>query len=328
MFVRQLSSSGFSLASCSHPALSRTASSYLPCAPHPHPWWSAQRFPPHGPRSRPQGHHVFPGRTPPPWSISPVNATGWRSFNSPACLMMDRPTRDREPPHKRRRSTEDKRSVEGGKGQRGGEETGEKNGGSRVDPGSDIYPRPNSRFKDGGRGKRDSGVSQETSIGTDVNRTRAGGEDGQRKHTSSRGETPERGRASCYRGGREDSQPGRFWTQSANSEQDPAPPPRPNPWFREGRSEEQRGSESKRNPWTGQTFNQTQSPPQTPGATRSPPPAQPSLPVRQWQNVKAVKRESSYFHLSDCRLFFPQEQAFSFTFDGVFSLARFILENN
>uniref|UniRef100_A0A3Q3EVN5 Angel homolog 2 (Drosophila) n=1 Tax=Labrus bergylta TaxID=56723 RepID=A0A3Q3EVN5_9LABR len=115
MFLRQLSSS---FLPHSRPALCRagfSGASYLPhFLPAPHPWWSAQRFPPRPPGlppSHPAAHQVYSGRTFHTLSIYSSDFGGSRrSFHASAGLMMERHDRDRGPPQKRRKSVEEKRT--------------------------------------------------------------------------------------------------------------------------------------------------------------------------------------------------------------------------
>ncbi|KAI3364589.1 hypothetical protein L3Q82_011371 [Scortum barcoo] len=211
MFLRQLSSSAASFLPASRPALSwsSSASVGLPrFTPPPHPCRPVRGFPPRPPRLPRQ---VFSGRTPHPLNVNPGDAGGkWRSFHTSAGLVMERADRDREPPLKRRKSAEEKRSVEEREGPRGGSSKREHRS---SESGKDSRPQPNHCFKDGGqdrgRSGAEKGVSRENSRDRGVERTR------------SRDETPNRGRGTHQQEGRKE-QP-RTQTSESKPEQE-------NPW--------------------------------------------------------------------------------------------------
>lgn len=326
MFLRQLSSSGSSFLPRSRPALragfrsSSATSSYLPA---PFPWWSVQGFPPWPPRlphPHPAGHQVFSGRTLHPRSINPGNFTGtWRSFYTSATLMMERPDRDREPPHKRRKSAEEKRSVDEREGHRGGAAglTGGKNGGSKreqhhLDSSTDSRLRPNHRFKDGSRdrGNNESGkgVSRENSRDKDVERTRTGDKHRYWKDSTGRDATTNRGRSAHQRGGHKDLQPERTQPPQSEPEQGKVPLHKHNAWFKGRCAEEQGGVERDTGGREEQLKERTSdggrctglcsntlppNPWQVAGATRQPPPPRTCPPVRQQEDVQPVKCKSS-----------------------------------
>ncbi|XP_016533355.1 protein angel homolog 2 isoform X3 [Poecilia formosa] len=119
MFLHRVSSFSSSVRPRGHPALHRASSHHQPFAPHPHPWWSAPRFPPWPPR--------LPPPYPPPCPLFTgnrfhfVNAGGLQSFHTSVDVMMERP--GREPPNKRLKSGEDRKSV--------GENVSSRDGGMR-----------------------------------------------------------------------------------------------------------------------------------------------------------------------------------------------------
>lgn len=330
MFLRQLSSSSSSFLPRSRPALCRAGfrsssatSSYLPHFPAPFPWWSVRGFPPRPPRlphPHPAAPQVFSGRTLHPRSINPGNFSGtWRSFNTSATLMMERPDRDREPPHKRRKSAGEKRSVDEREGHRGGAAgpTGGKNGGSKreqhhLDSSTDNRPRPNHRFKDGSRdrGNNESGkgVSRANSRDKNVERIRSGDKHRHWKDGAGRDETTNRGRSAHQRGGHKDSQPERTQAPQSEPEQGKVPLHKHNAWFKGRGAEEQGGCERDTGGREGQLKERTSdggrwtgflSPPcsntlppnpwQVAGATRQPPPPGDCPPVRQQEDVQPVK---------------------------------------
>lgn len=244
MFLRQLSSSGSSFLPRSHPVLCRVGfrsssvtSSHLLQFPTPYPWSSV-------PPCLPAARQVFPGSLFHPWNINLGNLPGSRcSFSTSATLMMERPDRDREPPHKRRKSVEEKRSMERWQGHRGGSvgSTAGKNGGSKreqqhVDSSTDRRSRPNHYFKDGSqdRGTSESGrgVSKEKSRGNDVGWTRTRDKHRNWRDGTDQDETLNRGTSVHQRGWHKDSQPARTQTSQLEPEQDEVPQHKHNPCFR------------------------------------------------------------------------------------------------
>lgn len=233
MFLRQLSSSGSSfLPRC------RAASSHLPFRRAPHPWWSAWGFPPWPPRPPcplPQATSS---------SINPV-----RSLYTRPALLMERPDRDREPPHKRRKCAEEKRSVEEREGHRGGAVGGETGGSKRQqqehpDSNSDSRPRPKQRFKEW---SRERGHSE---AGRCVSKENGRDKDGGGWTRTRRDQTTDRGRSAQQRGEAEDPQPARTRTRPSEPEQGNVPLRGHNAWFQEP---EGRGSDrsSEGGQWTG-----------------------------------------------------------------------------
>uniref|UniRef100_A0A3P9Q0C9 Endonuclease/exonuclease/phosphatase domain-containing protein n=1 Tax=Poecilia reticulata TaxID=8081 RepID=A0A3P9Q0C9_POERE len=107
MFLHRVSSFSSCVRPRGHPALRWASSHHQPFTPHPHPWWSAPRFPPWPPR--------LPPPYPPPCPLFTgnrfqfVNAGGLQSFHTSVDVMMERP--GREPPNKRLKSGEDRKSV-------------------------------------------------------------------------------------------------------------------------------------------------------------------------------------------------------------------------
>ncbi|XP_014889485.1 protein angel homolog 2 isoform X1 [Poecilia latipinna] len=119
MFLHRVSSFSSSVRPRGHPALHRASSHHQPFAPHPHPWWSAPRFPPwppHLPPPYPPPSPLFTGNR-----FHFVNAGGLQSFHTSVDVMMERP--GREPPNKRLKSGEDRKSV--------GENVSSRDGGMR-----------------------------------------------------------------------------------------------------------------------------------------------------------------------------------------------------
>ncbi|KAM9840015.1 protein angel homolog 2 isoform 2-T2 [Aulostomus maculatus] len=101
MILRQLSYFGSSFLPRGHPTHFTPALS---------PWWQVQGFPPWPPRLlHPGARHYFPGRTLNPAVNNPGGlSSNRRSLHSSTSLMMDHCDRDQGPPHKRRRSIEEK----------------------------------------------------------------------------------------------------------------------------------------------------------------------------------------------------------------------------
>ncbi|XP_076612244.1 protein angel homolog 2 isoform X5 [Chaetodon auriga] len=356
MFLRQLSSSGSSFLPRGRPPLCRAgfrsssaSSFYLPhFIPAPHPWWSLRGFPPWPPRlSRPR--QVFSGRTSHPRSI---NCGGsWRLFCTSASLMMERPIRDREPPHKRRKSAEEKRSDEEKEGHRVGTAgvTGGKDGGSKrehhhPESSAESRPQPNHCFKDGGRDRMNSGkgVSRESS--RDKERTKTTDKARQRKDSTGRDETPNRGRSAHQQGANKDPQPAGSRTQTPKSkpEQDKVPMQKPNPWFKEKGAEERntkgpggplrdRGSDGGQ--WTG-LLSQPRLPTnpwQVAGANRQPPPPGTCQPVRQQEDLKPLKCLQRHWETSACSAGVQppgDSTAFDFTVMSYNILSQELLQDN
>lgn len=317
MFLRQLSSSGSSFLPRSHPVLCRVGfrsscgtSSHLLQFPTPYPW-SVQGVPPWPPHL-PAAYQVFSGSLFHPRNINLGNLTGSRcSFYTSATLMMERPDRDREPPHKRRKSEEEKRSMEGWQGHRGGSvgSTAGKNGGSkreqqRADSSTDRGSRPNHYFKDGSRdrGSNESerGVSKENSRGNDVGWTRTRDKHRNWKDSADQDETLNRGTRMHQRGWHKDPQPARTQTSQSEPEQGKGPQHKHNPWFRgRGGCERERGGRetqvkdrcSDGGPWAElltQPFNKSlpQSSWQEAGANRQPLPPGTCPPAGQQESMK------------------------------------------
>ncbi|XP_054879975.1 protein angel homolog 2 isoform X2 [Poeciliopsis prolifica] len=111
MFLHRVSSFSSCVRPRGHPAFRRASSHHHPFTPHPHPWWSAPRFPPWPPRLPPP----YPPPYPPPCPLFTgnrfpfVNAGGLQSFHTSVDVMMERP--GREPPTKRLKSGQDRNSV-------------------------------------------------------------------------------------------------------------------------------------------------------------------------------------------------------------------------
>ncbi|XP_026174015.1 protein angel homolog 2 isoform X2 [Mastacembelus armatus] len=253
MFLSRLSSCSCSFLPCPRPAVcsarfrSSTASPNCPhVIPTTPPWWSVQGFPPWRPRLL-CSHSSFTGRTLHPQNTNPgFFGSSWRSFCTSADLMMERPDRDREPPHKRRKSTEEKSSVEEKEGHRGGaaRATGgkAKDGSYRrehqnLHPSSNTLPEPNHHFRDGSRAGKV--ISRESSRGKDGERTKTESQSRQRNDSTGQDETPNRGRSKHQ----QRVQTAGPWTQTSKSRSeqdiDSMHKPRPNPWFKDKGAEEQ-----------------------------------------------------------------------------------------
>ncbi|XP_029984228.1 protein angel homolog 2 isoform X1 [Sphaeramia orbicularis] len=250
MFLRQLSPFGSSFLPRSRQALygagfrsggASSTSAYLHhFVPAPHPWWSGQGFPPWPPRLlHPAAPQVFSGRTVRTANGNTGNFGGsWCSFYTSAGLMMERPDRDREPPHKRRKSAE---------GHKGGGAPASKEGGAKgeyhhtPDHHRDFGHQPNHQHKDRSRDKGENGsgkdFSREKSRDKNVERTKSG-------DRSTQNETQNKGRTLHHHHWHKSSQPAESRTQTTKSkpEQDAvcAHKPRPNPWFK-GKSADQQG---------------------------------------------------------------------------------------
>lgn len=217
MLLRRLTPSGSSfLPSHSHPTIFRAAirctcavSSYLPQFPTPHPWCSVRGFSPwasHLPRLLPAGQLVS-GR---PLHLRITDSGGWCSFYTSASLMMERP--DREPPHKRRKSAEEKRSMDEWKGQRVGA------AGATRGKNDDPNRFNKDRSRDRGNSAVRKGSSQEISRDKEEGRTRT---DKPQKEGAASDGTTNRGWTTCRKGKLKDSQPWR--TQSRQSEPEQVP---------------------------------------------------------------------------------------------------------
>lgn len=309
MLLRQLSSSFFPR---SRPALSRAgfrsssaASSYLPHLPTPHPWWSSRGFPPrppHLPHPRPAASHVLP------WSVNPYNFSGsWSPFVTSAGRRMERA--DREPPHKRRKSAEEKRSVEERERPKGGA-TGTTQGaigGSKKE--RDRHPQPNHRFKCGSESSGSSqpgrGVSKENSSDKSTERTRTGDKQQQRRHNAREDQSAKQGISAHHGGGHQGSQPSRTQLSQSGPEQVEVSLHRHNAWFKEkgrgeagagGREGQKQDSSSDGGQWTrilSLPCHDTlpPNPLQRGGAPGEPPPPGTSPPLRQQEDVQPVKRK-------------------------------------
>ncbi|KAM3860967.1 protein angel homolog 2 [Diretmus argenteus] len=127
---------------------SSASSSHLPQVPAPHPWWSVRGFPPwplHLLPPSPPACHLF-SRAAPSHNAHSFSGS-WRSFHvsGAGAGLMERRDEDRGPPHKRRKSVEEKMSHEDKEGHRGGapggtggqaEEGGPQREHCRLDPGA------------------------------------------------------------------------------------------------------------------------------------------------------------------------------------------------
>lgn len=245
MFLRQLSSSSSSFFPQSRPALSRAgfrsssaASSYLPHLPAPHPWWSSRGFPPwppHLPHPRPAASHVLPCRTLHSRSINPNNFSGsWRLFFTSAGWRMERA--DREPPHKRRKSAEERRSVEERERPKGGAR-GTTQGAFRGSKKETDHPQPNHRFKCGsgssGSSQPGRGVSKENSSDKSTEWTRTGDKQQQWRNNAREDQSAKQGNSTHHGGGPKSSQPSRTQLSQSGPEQVQVSLHRHNAWFKE-----------------------------------------------------------------------------------------------
>ncbi|KAF3703170.1 Protein angel -like protein 2 [Channa argus] len=366
MFLSRLSSlSSYtsSFLSRSRPALcwagfsSNSASSCItPFIPASDPWWSVQGFPPWPPRlphSHPATHQVFTGRILRSKNINPGNASGgWRSFYTTAGLLMERPDRDRGPPQKRRKSAEEKRTVEQRDGHRGGVTAGgtggkAKDGSSKrdhhlQDPSADRRPRQSPFFGDrsqdrGKNGARKDG-SREKMNSKDVERTKSGNKNRERKDGGSQDETPHQGRREHYQRGHKDSQTAKSRTQTPKSKQEKDSvsmhKPKANPWFKERGGERQgeshrnttpaeerfRDRRSDRGHWTGIVYQpRNTNPPLNPWgemeAKWQPPPPGTSPPVRQQDEAARVKPLQRHWEMSSACGTYPPPPGCSTAFD-------------
>ncbi|XP_071399141.1 protein angel homolog 2 [Centroberyx affinis] len=216
-----------------------------------------------------------------------------RSFHVSAGLM-ERPDRDRGPPHKRRKSAEEKRSVEEREWHREGAGEKVKEGGPRkehhrLDPSAAGSPRWNHWFKDRSRDRgknRDGekgGSRENSSRDKGGERSRTGNRDGDRsRHAELKGGTaPDRGR-SHEQGGRKESQPaGGSQTRTQSSGSKPSGQdsvslhsPKPNPWFKDRGKEEQGGHGRDGGGTGGEPGDRSKEG----GGGREPPPPQPPNP--------------------------------------------------
>lgn len=139
--------------------------------------------------------------------------------------MMERPDRDREPPHKRRKSAE---------GHKGGGAPASKEGGAKGEyHHRDFGHQPNHHHKDRSKDKGENGSGKDFSRGKSrdksVERTKSG-------DRSTQSETQNQGRTLHHQHWHKGSQPAESRTQTtkSQSEQDVvcAHKPRPNPWFK------------------------------------------------------------------------------------------------
>lgn len=312
MFLRQLSSSSSSFLPRSCPALSRAgfrsssaASSYFPHLSTPHPCWSSRGFPPwppHLPHPRPAASHVLPGKTLHPRSINPYNfSASWRPFFTSAGRRMERA--DREPPHKRRKSAEERERPKGGA-------TGTTQGaigGSKKE--TDRHPQPNQRFKRGSESSGSSqpgrGVSKESSSDKSTERTRTGDKQQQWGLNAREDQSAKQGISAHHGGGHKGSQPSRTHLFQSGPEQGQVSLHRDNAWFKEkGRGEAGAGGREGRKQDSSSDGGQWMrivslpchntlppNPLQRGGAPGEPPPPGTSPPVRQQEDVQPVKRK-------------------------------------
>ncbi|XP_054473956.1 LOW QUALITY PROTEIN: protein angel homolog 2 [Anoplopoma fimbria] len=354
MFLRQLSSFSSSFLPRSRPDLCRAgfrssgaSSSHLPhFIPTPHPCWSMQGFPPRPPRLprfHPAAHRLSSGRPSHPRSIGPDFGGSWRSFSSSAGLMTERSHRDREPPHKRRRSAEERDNKGGGAA--GTTRGNAKDESSKRDQHQHREsPRPNHRFKDGSRDRRNNGAEKGFRWGNsrdeDVERTKAGSRDRQQKDSTSRDQTPNRGRGAHQPGGHKDSQPTSSRTQTPNSkpERDEAPMHRPNAWFRERGERNTEGAEgqlrdrrSDGGQWTGPLSEppRTAHPPNPWQVARADGKHPPAVRQQDGRPVKALRRhwEASHTRSSDTQP--PGDStAFDFSVMSYNILSQELLQDN
>uniref|UniRef100_UPI0037E8FA1E protein angel homolog 2 isoform X2 n=1 Tax=Semicossyphus pulcher TaxID=241346 RepID=UPI0037E8FA1E len=341
MFLRQLSSSFLPR---SRPTLCRagfrssSASSNRPnFIPAPYPWWSVRGYPPWPPRlphSYPGAYQDFSGRTLHAQNISSGNFGGpRRSFYTSASLMMEQSDRDRGPPHKRRKSVEEKRSFEGGvtggKAQDGGSKREHHHNQSHQ------HDRSRDGSRDRGRNGAGKGVSRENFKDREGERTKTWDKERQRKDSASRDET-NRGRSAHQQGGQRDSQPERSRTQTPKSkpEHDKVPTHKPNPWFKERRAEEQGGCERSteghlrdrsrtavpENPW------------QVAGSNREPAPPGTCLSVRQQEDIKPEKSLQRHWENSPACSTYPdppgRSTAFDFSVMSYNILSQELLQDN
>lgn len=288
MFLRRLSSLSSSFPPFSLPALSQacfksssaSSSSFLPhYIPAPHPWWSVRGFPPWPPqlaRSHPLAPDSFAHRILHPVNINLGDFSGCRSFCTSAGHMMECRDRDRGPPYKRRKSTEEKGSTEdggehegGAPGMAGGKEGGSKREHLHLDSRADSSLRSIHHFNDGSKDRRKNcaakDVRRENSRDKDVERTNSWSKESAGRDGS---------------GGRSENQ------QEGHKESQPATH---KPWFRRRGSQELDGlhrgtkgtSEQQRDGGSdgGQPRSTTQPPNpwQVPAGTRQPSPRRRSL---------------------------------------------------
>ncbi|XP_068454923.1 protein angel homolog 2 isoform X2 [Clinocottus analis] len=253
MFLRQLIPVSSSFLLCRS---SSASSCHLPHhSPSSPPWWW-MRGPPPRPPGLPPCHPAARrgsfGIGPRPRGVDPGSVSfsgGWRWFSSTAGLMTERHRGDGAPPHKRRKSPEERdRRGEGGRA-----------GGGAACP---EAPRPNHRFKDG---SRDRGKSREDD----------------EKRTNDK--TPHRGRETRPHG----AASSRTQTPKPGPERGPDPERRPNAWFPEG-TPEGRSRDRRRDgaPWSEILPEPRRSDPRqragaAAGGQRPPPGAGPPAPVEE-----------------------------------------------
>lgn len=313
MFLRKLSSSSSSFLLRCRPPLSRAgfrsssvASSYLPA---PHPWWSSRGFPPwppHLPHPCPAASHVLPSRTLHPHTINPNNFSGsWRPFFTSAGRRMERA--DREPPHKRRKNTEERRSVEERERPKAGA-TGTTQGAIRGSKKETArHPQPNHCFKRGSESSGSSqpgrGVSKESSSDKSTERTRTGDKQQPWRHNAREDQSAKQGISAHHGGGHKGSQPSRTQLSQSGPEQVQVSHHRHNAWFKEkgrgeagagGREGHKQDSSSEGGQWARivslpRPNTLPPNPLQRGGAPGEPPPPGTSPPVRQQEDVQPVK---------------------------------------
>ncbi|XP_041661585.1 protein angel homolog 2 isoform X2 [Cheilinus undulatus] len=289
MFLRQLSTS---ILPRSRPALCRagfssstassSSSSYLPRFPTPHPRWPGPGFPPWPPRhphSHISAYLVHSGRA---FHAQSVNSGGsLRSFHTSAGLTMEHHDRDREPPYKR------KKSVEETEGHRGGQTSSSK----RED--SSSRPRPNHSAKDGSRDRAGRDVGRTNSKDRKGERTKAGDKDRQTTNGPSH-----RGRSTHWHA--EHKERSRTLTPTPKPTQEEKPTHRPNPWFKERKTEEQGSCERQTKEAEKQLkdSNQPVNPWKIVGTNKEPSPSGTSPPDRQQEEVKPVKPLQRHWEVS------------------------------
>lgn len=286
MLLRRLTPSGFSFPPRhSHPTICRAAircargiSSYLPHFPTPHPWCSVRGFSPwasHLPRLLPAGLLVS-GR---PIHPRIIDSGGWCSFYTSASVMMERS--DREPPHKRRKSAEEKRSMDEWKGQRGGAA-----GATRDKDEDPNHPQPRHFNKDRSRDRGNSavrkGLSNEPSRDREEGRTRT---DKPRKEGAASDGTTNRGWTTCRKGKPKNSLPWRTQSHQLKPEEVPL---HEHESLSKGRSAEEQGRcwgllhkhpTPPPKPWQAAEADWEPSPPGT------------SPPIRQQDDIQPAKRK-------------------------------------
>ncbi|KAM3602323.1 uncharacterized protein V6R79_001953 [Siganus canaliculatus] len=200
MFLRQLGSSSSSFLPRGVRSSSASSSSSQRLLHPPHPWYSLQGAPPRPPAPPPPP----PPRLPHPHPQGDY-ARGWRSLHTSAGLRM-------EPPFKRLKSTEEKRSTEEQGRRPGGAESsgGRRPGGAEATGGRNHESR--ARDHDGRKPSRE--------------RTKTGSKDRQRRDSV----------------GRKDPQ-----TFRSSPELGRGPEQKPNPWFKDRAAREQGPGPGRRN---------------------------------------------------------------------------------